>query len=254
MLLSAVIITFNEEKNIERCIRSLAGVADEVIVLDSFSADRTVDLAIAAGAKVTQQPFAGYIRQKNDAMALAAHDLILSLDADEAPDATLAAAIQQVKLNGEADAWHISRCTMYCGKFIRHGSWYPDRKIRLFNRKMVRWEGEGLHEKVAFAPGSVKVAALPGDLLHYSFYTIEEHVKKCDLYSTLGAAALYERGKKSSWVKLIVNPSWTFIQGYILRGGFLDGFSGFSIAVNSAQATFLKYAKLYQLWLTGHRP
>ena len=252
-LISVVIITYNEERNIDRCLQSVQNIADEIIVLDSFSTDNTIRLAGNKGAKVFQQAFSGYMKQKNDAISLASHNIILSLDADEALDETLSISIRAAKTSGTADAWTMNRCTNYCGTFIRHGSWYPDRKIRMFNKNKAEWAGADLHEGIKLQEANLTVQHLKGDLLHYSFSTIEEHEMKCDKYSSILANSLFANGKKSNHLKIFVRPVWTFIQGYIIRLGFLDGFHGFVIAVNSAHATFLKYAKLYQLQLEHRR-
>jgi glycosyltransferase involved in cell wall biosynthesis len=246
-LISAVIITYNEEENIGRCLDSIRQVADEIIVLDSFSTDRTAEIARSKGAIVEQKKFSGYIQQKNAAIALASNDYILSLDADEALDKVLVTSILAGKACFSADAYYMSRCTSYCGKYIRHGSWYPDKKIRLFNKQIARWGGNDPHEKIELQGAGIRVQHLKGDILHFSFDTIEAHIKKCDKYSSLSAAALHARGCKSNWIKMSLNPFWAFFYGYFIRRGFLDGFYGFVISINSAHATFLKYAKLYQL-------
>lgn len=243
--LSVVIITYNEERNIGRCIDSVKTVADEVVILDSLSKDRTAEIARQKGAVVYEQPFAGYTEQKNAALDLAAHPLVLSLDADEAIDGQLAESIKAVKEKESADGYTMNRCTNYCGKFIRHGSWYPDRKLRLFDKRKARWTGERIHEKVEME--SDHVTHLKGDILHYSYDTLNEHITQNNKFSTLSAEAYYAKGKKSSWAKMLLNPGWAFFQGYVLRAGFLDGFQGLVIAANVAHLTFMKYYKLYAL-------
>jgi len=251
ILLSAVIITYNEEANIGRCLDSLREVADEIIVMDAWSTDKTVDIAKSHGAIVKQGYFLGYIQQKNSAVSFASNNYILSLDADEALDETLIQSILSVKRNFNADAYSMNRCTNYCGKFIRNGTWYPDKKIRLFNRRMARWGGTNPHEKIELTKAA-RVMHLPGDILHYSFPNIESHLEKNNRYSTMAAQSMYARGKKSSWFKILVNPCWAFFHGYLLRLGFLDGYLGFSVAVNTAHGTYLKYIKLHHL--QHHRP
>ncbi len=246
VLLSAVIITYNEELNIARCLDSVSRVADEIIVMDAYSTDRTVDIARSCGAIVKQGYFLGYIQQKNSAASLASSDFILSLDADETLDEQLVQAILAIKGNFTADAYSMNRCTNYCGKYIRNGTWYPDKKIRLFNRRVAHWGGANPHEKIEME-ASARVTHLRGDILHYSFPTIESHVIKNNRYSTMAAKALHAGGKKSSWFKILVNPLWAFVHCYLIRLGFLDGYLGFSIAINSAHGTFLKYMKLYHL-------
>lgn len=246
--LSVVIITFNEESNIGRCIDSVRAIADEVVVLDSLSTDRTATIARERGASVYQQPFAGYTEQKNKALDLASHALVLSLDADEAIDERLAASIRAVKeMTGgtRAGGYTMNRCTNYCGRFIRHGSWYPDRKLRLFDRNLARWAGVKIHENVEFLEAGSSAAHLKGDILHYSYNALEEHITQNNKFSTLSAEAYQAAGKRSSWGKMLFNPAWAFFQGYILRAGFLDGFCGLVIAANVAHLTFMKYYKLY---------
>ena len=249
---SAVIITFNEEANIARCIASVKKVADEIIVLDSFSTDRTVEIARSLGAIVHQEKFRGYIGQKNLAMQLASHHYILSLDADETLDDKLVVSLQQAKEKLAFRAYRMNRCTNYCGHFIRHGLWYPDPKIRLFDRRVATWSGLNPHDKIQLQPG-FKVYHLPGNILHYSFKTPEDLVWQLNRLSSIAAASLYANGKRSNWLKILFRPAWAFINGYIFRGGFLDGADGFTIAVNTAHQVFLKYTKLYRLQHIKHQ-
>src|SRR5215467_1285809 len=205
--LSVVIITFNEERNIGRCIDSVMNVADEIIILDSFSTDRTVEIASSKGAIVKQQKFAGYIEQKNDALDLASFPFVLSLDADECLDETLIQSIAKAKSNFSYPAYFMNRCTNYCGKFIRHGSWYPDRKLRLVDKRIARWGGVNPHDKIEVR-GPHDSTHLKGDILHYSYNSIEEHVLQNNKFSTISAAALFQQGKRTSIFKIIVNPGW----------------------------------------------
>lgn len=244
--LSVVIITFNEEKHIGRCIESVKPVADEVVVLDSFSSDHTVEIAKSKGATIYQEKFQGYGPQKNRALQLCSHDLVLSLDADEALSDTLLKEILEEKKAEGYDAYKMNRCTNYCGKFIRHGSWYPDKKIRLFNRKLASWSDGMIHEKVVMAPDA-SIRQLRGDILHYSFNSIAEHVAQNNKFSTLSAETLFSNGRRTNLFKIIVNPWWAFFLSYVIRLGFFDGFYGFIIAVNISHLTFLKHTKLMAL-------
>lgn len=244
--LSVVIITFNEELNIARCIASVKGLADEVIVLDSFSTDRTCEIARELGAIVYQEKFRGYIGQKNLAIQYATYDYILSLDADEALDETLAENMLREKQSFEFRAYRMNRCTNFCGRYIRHGLWYPDRKIRLFDRRIGKWGGLNPHDKIELLEG-FQVKQLEGNILHYSFATVDDHVWQNNRLSSIAAASMYASGKRSSLFKLVVHPAWAFINGYFLRLGFLDGHDGFTIAINTAHQVFLKYTKLYRL-------
>jgi glycosyltransferase involved in cell wall biosynthesis len=244
--LSVVIIAFNEEKNIGRCIDSVSAIAEEIIVLDSFSEDHTVDIAKQKGAIVTQIKFKGYIDQKNYALQLASHNLVLSLDADEALSKELTESISAIKRNAESRAYSMSRCTNYCGCFLRHGSWYPDRKTRLFDKRVAVWGGNDPHDTIVLKKG-VEASRLKGDILHFSYGSIEEHISQNNRFSSIAAHALMKREARFLWAKIIINPIWAFIYGYIFRLGFLDGFYGFVVAVNVGHYTFMKYSKLYQL-------
>lgn len=246
MKLSATIITYNEEKHIAACIRSLEGVADEVIVLDSHSTDRTIAIAKEMGARVFTHPFLGYGPQKNKALEYTAHPIVLSLDADERIDDTLRASILNLKEQHTVIACSINRTTNYCGKFIRHGSWYPDRKIRLFDKRTARWSDDPIHESILLNDPDA-VIRLKGEILHYSYNSIESHVLQNNKFSSMSAEALYNKGKRANVLHLTVSPLFAFIKGYIFRLGFLDGLYGFVVAINASHLTFLKYAKLYRM-------
>ncbi|MBI2731653.1 MAG: glycosyltransferase family 2 protein [Sphingobacteriales bacterium] len=245
--LSVVIITYNEEKNIGRCISSVKNIADEIIVLDSFSADNTVSIAKEMGATIYQQPFAGYIEQKNKALGFARHQYVLSLDADEAIDAELEKSILVLKKNISFKGYTVNRCTYYCGKFIRHGSWYPDKKLRLFDNHIARYGGVNPHDFVVFDSPPQPVAHLKGEILHYSYNSLDEHIIQNNRFSTIAAEAYFKKGKRSGWFKIIINPAWAFVNDFFFRRGFLNGFYGFIIAKNIAHMTFMKYYKLYAL-------
>jgi glycosyltransferase involved in cell wall biosynthesis len=245
--LSVVVITFNESAHIARCLESVRSIADEVVVLDSGSTDDTVAIARSFGATVHTRPFEGYIEQKNHALGLATHPFILSLDADEALDASLAQSILNEKANPAFRAYRMNRCTNYCGRFIKHGSWYPDTKIRLFDKRYARWGGVNPHDKIILDQ-EVKTGWLHGDLLHYSYPTLESHIIQNNRFSSIAALSYFERGKKPGYGKMIFSPIWAFLQSYLFRRGFLDGFLGFVIAGNIAHATFMKYYKLKALY------
>jgi glycosyltransferase involved in cell wall biosynthesis len=246
--ISAVIITHNEEKNIQRCLDSIVDVVDEIVVFDSFSTDGTQEICNRYPVKFIESEWLGYSATKNLANKQAAFDYVLSLDADEALSEQLIKSIQKEKLNGLTGAYSFNRLSNYCGKWIHHGDWYPDKKMRLWNKTEGQWVGS-IHEKVNL--DNVKINHLKGDLQHYSYYTISEHVAQVNKYSTLSAQDLFERNKKSGLIKLIFSPIFQFITGYFIKLGFLDGFAGFTIAVNTAYGTFLKYAKLSEKLLSN---
>jgi glycosyltransferase involved in cell wall biosynthesis len=248
--LSIVIICLNEEKNIGRCLDSVKDIADEIVVLDSFSTDNTVSIAKQKGAHVIQETFKGYIQQKNRAIELTSYNYVLSLDADEALDSLMIDSISKAKEKFTNQAYQMNRMSNYCGKFIRHGSWYPDTKIRLFDKRVARWGGTNPHDKILLSEG-IKVKHLDGDILHYSYNSISEHVNQNNKFSTLAAEALFAKGKKTNLLKVFVNPVWAFLLSYIIKAGFLDGLFGLVIAVMIANLTFLKHIKLYLLQQSG---
>lgn len=245
--LSAVIITFNEQRNIRRCIESLLPVADEIVVLDSLSTDHTAAICGEyAKVRFHSQPFLGHIAQKNAAVALAKHELVLSLDADEVLSTELTDSITRVKQHRASDGYSMNRLTSYCGRWIRHCGWYPDRKIRLFNRSKGSWGGTDPHDKYLMTPGA-SVSHLNGDLLHYSYSKPEELRLQSEKFARIGAEALYRNGKGSSWLKMFFSPAFRFIRAYLLKKGFLDGRAGLIIAWYSASECFQKYNHLRKL-------
>src|SRR4051812_19182992 len=220
MKISATIITFNEERNIARVIESLR-CCDEILVLDSGSNDRTVEIATKLGARVVEASWNGYAAQKNIAAELASYDWILSLDADESLSEALEAEIWQIKKSGpKFDGYTVPRLAQYLGRWILHSGWYPDRKIRLFNRKKSKWVGEFVHESVK-VQGSV--GHLQSNLLHFTCSSLSEHLKTMDRYTTLAAQEIAARQNNISLARLLFDPPWTFVQTYVLKLGFLDG-------------------------------
>lgn len=245
--ISVVIITFNEERNLARCLASVKNLADDVVVVDSFSKDRTEAIALEHGARFVPHAFEGHIEQKNWAITQALHPWVLSLDADEALSPELERSILAAKQQGNVDGFTMNRLTNYCGTWIRHGGWYPDRKLRLWDSRKGRWTGVNPHDRYEMDAGS-RIEHLKGDLLHYSYYTTSDHLKQVDYFTTISAKAYKERGKRANYLKLLLSPVVKFIDGYLVRLGFLDGWHGFAIARISAHATFIKYAKLRELW------
>lgn len=244
--LSVAIITFNEEKNIGRCIDSVAMIADEVVVVDSNSTDNTVKIAKEKGANVILQPFLGHIQQKNFAITQCAHHYILSLDADEALDEQLQQSILDVKQNWKHDGYKFNRLTNYCGKWIKTCGWYPDTKLRLFDRNKGSWQGTNPHD--VYKVDSNDVGFLKGDVLHYSFYSIDQHKKQIEYFTDIAAKAYFEKGRKASLFKIMLSPVMKFIRSYFFQLGFTDGYYGFVISWLSAGAKYKKYAKLNALY------
>ncbi|MEJ7589151.1 MAG: glycosyltransferase family 2 protein [Ferruginibacter sp.] len=244
--ISAVIITFNEEKKIATCLASLQGVADEIVILDSFSSDQTACICEQYGVRWYQQAWRGYGHQKNDAAEKASNDYILSLDADESLSPELQRSIIEAKKNSLSGVYRMSRLNNFYGNNLHHGNAYPDRMNRLYNRKQARWSLRPVHEKLHIEEG-ISTSILKGDLLHRSKDTVEEHIASINKYSSLGAAIYFEKGKKAAGLKLIVSPLFTFLQAYIFRLGFLDGYAGFMMAKINAHEVFLKYSKLLLL-------
>jgi glycosyltransferase involved in cell wall biosynthesis len=244
--LSVVIITFNEERNIGRCLESVKDIADEIVVLDSFSTDKTREICESYGVKFIEHAFEGHIKQKNFAISQATYTHQLSLDADEALSEELKAEIRKVKDNWDADGFRMNRLSNYCGKWIRHSGWYPDTKLRLYNSGKGRWTGMDPHDKYELEQGS-SIGKLKGDILHYTYYTIEEHILQANKFSSIAARELIEKGKPIYFFKIFLNPIAKFIRNYILHLGFLDGYYGFIICQITANETFLKYIKAWQM-------
>jgi glycosyltransferase involved in cell wall biosynthesis len=243
--LSVVIITFNEEKNIERCIDSVQGLADEILVVDSFSTDATKQICLNKKVRFIEHRFEGHIEQKNWAAEQARFSFVLSLDADEALSKELYEEIKNVKVNPLFDGYSMNRLTNYCGKWIRHCGWYPDKKMRLWKKGKGQWNGTNPHDKFELFEGS-KGGYLGGDILHHSYYNLNDHIKQIHYFTDIASKVAYNQGKRSSYVKVVFHPFVKFNRDYFFKLGILDGFEGFLISLISAFATFLKYAKLLE--------
>jgi len=242
--LSVVVITYNEERNIARCLDSVKGVADEIIIVDSFSTDNTATIAKKYNARIVQNAFAGYAQQKNFAAALTAHDWILSLDADEELTPALKQSIIGIKNAPTHVVYQMPRLTNYCGQWIKHCGWYPDRQTRLYNKTKGKWEEKKVHEYWRAHDSTATKGTLKGDLLHYSFTSLTEHLKKIEKYSELAATAAVADGKDASFMKIWISPKWHFFTEYFIKLGFLDGFNGYIICKLSAYAAFIKYSRI----------
>lgn len=248
MKISGVIITYNEARNIGRCIASLKDICDEILVLDSFSTDQTEAICLQHGARFEQHPFEGHIQQKNEALQRAQHPWILSLDADEALSPELKQSIIQIKASlPDRGAYTFNRLTNYCGTWIKHSGWYPDTKLRLASKSAVNWGGINPHDQL-LPSEDIKVQHLKGDLLHYSYYTKEDHFKQIAYFSQIAAKELFMRKVRCGVVKLYLKVAAQFLKSYFIKTGFLDGKAGWLIAIRSAYATQQKYAQLRQLW------
>lgn len=249
--ISATIITFNEEKKIEACLQSLVGVADEILVVDSFSTDKTEEICRRYDVRFVTHPFEGYIAQKNFAMSTARYEIILSLDADERLSDQLRESILKVKNDwGNGDGYAFNRYNNYCGKWMNYGGWYPDRKIRLWDRKQGQWGGVDPHDSVKMTTDRVK--KLEGDILHYSYFNIHEHLTQILRFSEIAARAKYERGERTNVAaSVFFSPLFRFVKSYIFQFGFLDGYYGFVYCAVASTSTFFKYLRLQEYYKKG---
>jgi glycosyltransferase involved in cell wall biosynthesis len=244
--LSAVVITKNEAHNVERCLASLAPIADEIVVVDDFSSDDTAARCERLGARVVRQAWLGFGPQKNFANALARNEWILSIDADEALDPFLQRALAEAKAAGLRGVYEVARLNWYYGRFIRHGLVYPDRKIRLFPRGKASWDERLVHEGLRLAE-PLPLTRLDGHLLHYTYASLEEHVAKASRYTTLAAEDAFRRGARPSLARMVLSPAAVLLKSFLLKRGFLDGAHGLVLAIMHASAAFLKHAKLWDL-------
>ena len=242
---SAVIITFNEEKNIERCLISLKNIADEIVVVDSFSTDGTERICRNYEARFIQHAFEGHIEQKNFALTQAKFQHVFSIDADESLSEQLQQSVMQVKSNWQYDGYVMNRLTNFCGEWIRYSGWYPDRKLRLFDRTKGKWGGINPHDK--FEIKGSRIGFLKGDLLHYTAETEEDYLKKMDRYTDIASAELWKRNKSVSLPVIYIKAAVTFLRNYVLRSGILHGYMGLRLSTIGASYTYQKYAKLRKL-------
>jgi len=245
MKISATVITLEEQRHIRQCLQSLEEIADEIIVVDSGSRDKTLEIACELGARTFVHEWTNYADQKNFASSLAKHDWILSLDADECLSPSLRAEILRAKRNAtDAVAFAFPRKAFYMGRWIEHSGWYPDHKVRLFLKDKARWEGRFVHESLRI---DGPVVQLRGDLLHYSCETISEHLRTLDHYTSLAAEELRHRHRRSGWLQMLGSAVAAFLKTYLLKQGFRDGKQGFLIACFASYYNLVKYAKLWEL-------
>ena len=245
--LSVAIITLNEERDIGRCLESVQGLADEIVVVDSFSTDKTEAICLQYGARFIQHQFEGYIEQKNFALSQTSFQYVLSLDADEALSEELKVSVLQAKSNFTAVGYSMNRLTNYIGTWIHHCGWYPDTKLRLFNRDKGKWGGTNPHDEFRF-DGPATTVELKGDILHYSYHSLEDHYRQIEHFTDIASRAYFDKGKKAPLLKLIFSPVVRFIRDYFFLLGFLDGKAGLRICYLSAGATFKKYRKLRKIY------
>jgi len=251
MDISAVIITLNEEHRLEPALRSLKGLVKEAVVVDARSTDATVKIAKRYGCRVIVRDWTNYADQKNFANSQARSPWILSLDADErvSPDLRLE-LLALGRTEPDCAGFSIPRRVYYLGRWIRHSGWYPDRRVRLFRREAARWEGEYVHENLNVEG---PILRLKGDIDHFTYRNIADHVARINKFSELGAQKLYARRKKSRWYHLAFLPPARFLKSYFLKAGLLDGFPGLVISTLNGYAVFLRYAKLREIWKKGER-
>ena len=244
--ISATIITYNEEIKIESCIKSLLGVADEIIVVDSNSTDRTREICCKYPVKFIVHAFEGYVGQKNFAACQATYDHILSLDADERLSEELRASILSVKKDwGDVDGYTVSRYNNYCGKWMHFSGWYPEKKVRLWDRRKGKWGGTDPHDSVHLP--KARVSKIKGNLLHYAYLNVDEHLRQVFRFAEISARAKFNKGEKASFlINILLSPLFRFVKSYIFQLGFLDGYYGFIFCSLSSSMTFFKYVRLYE--------
>jgi glycosyltransferase involved in cell wall biosynthesis len=244
--LSVVIITKNEAHIIGNTLQSLQGITSDILIVDSGSTDATVEIAKKFGAAVIETDWQGYGQNKNKGIDAAKNNWILNLDADEAIDEELKAAILQLTLTDENTVYEFKFKNYFCNRWIRYGEWAGDKHIRLFNRNKVKWNTHAVHEGLTL-DSSIKTKQLKGNVLHYTVQHFDEYINKTVMYARLNAIKYQQQGKKAGFFKLRMAPPLTFLQHYIMRLGFLDGWEGYLIAKTTAWYTFLKYSFLKEL-------
>jgi glycosyltransferase involved in cell wall biosynthesis len=251
MKISACLITLNEERNLPRCLQSVAPLVDEIVVLDSGSTDRTLEIAREFADRVQHRDWLGYVGQKNAALALASHPWVLSIDADEEISPELAASIARIKadpaaeLPAAANGYQFSRLVFYRGRWIYHGDWYPDRLVRLFRRAEARFAGGHVHEKLEL-PGEHPI--LPGHLHHFTYANPADRAHRCAKYAALWAQSAREQGRRAYPWSAPTHALARFIKGYLFKGGWRDGVVGWDIAAGNAREVWLKYDLLRRSW------
>jgi glycosyltransferase involved in cell wall biosynthesis len=248
--ISAVIITYNEELFIGKCLDSLKGIADEIVVVDSYSTDATEEICRNHDVRFVKHAFEGFRDQKNFALKLASHKHILSLDADEALSDRLRQSIIEIKDKWDFDGYQFNRRSNYCGNWINHSEWYPDRQLRMFYTDHGKWGELNLHEKFIMSNGAT-IGRLKGDLLHWPFASLQDHIDKMNKYSVIGAEEFHRVGRKANVLTPYIHYCWGFFRSYIINRGILDGRYGYLICSMYARSSFNKYKRLRQLNKNG---
>lgn len=249
--LSGVVICFNEEDTIERCLKSLS-FCDEIVVVDSGSTDRTLDLCACYTDRIIEQEFLGYVKQKNFALEQATHDWVVCLDADEelSPEATQSLQAAVAQNDGDVAGYRLERITHFLGVWHNHGEWSDDWQLRVFPRSRGRWTGRDPHDRVEVA-GSVRL--LSGQLRHYNYRDLSDHLDTIDRFSARLAREMHDEGVRFRLRDLLLRPVGRFFKGYLLRRGFQMGLPGFLVSVSTAYYVFMKYAKLWELERASRR-
>jgi glycosyltransferase involved in cell wall biosynthesis len=252
--LSATVITFNEEHNIARCLDALKKVADEIIVVDSFSTDKTQAICQEYGVKFIENKFEGHIEQKNFALEQTEYNTILSVDADEVLSPKLQESILKMKNNVEFDGYSFNRLNNYCGKWIYHCGWYPDKKLRIIKKGKAKWTGENPHDYLQLNNVAQRAGFLIGDLHHFSYRSIAEHVAQANKFTSISSKAAYEKGVRVGKYKGFYRGILQFFRDYLLKGGILDGHYGLVICILNGYSYFLKFEKIYEYQINEKRP
>lgn len=251
MDISVVLITYNEADRLEAALKSVEGIADEIVIVDRHSTDETARISQKYTDCFFLREWTNYADQKNYANSRASFPWILSLDADERLSPALRQEILDMKRDDPAaSAFSMPRQAYYLGRWIRHSGWFPDRKIRLFQKEMAHWEGEFVHESLEVEG---EVQRLKGVLQHFTYRDLSDQIRCIDTYAGLGAQRLYSEQKKCRWYHLAVLPFFGFLRTYVWKAGFLDGLAGFIISVMQGYGIFLRYAKLCEIWKKGER-
>jgi glycosyltransferase involved in cell wall biosynthesis len=246
--ISATVIAHNEEHNIREALQSISWV-DEIVVVDCGSSDATLEICRSFTDRIYHREWTGYVDQKNYAVDRAGNDWILSLDADERCSPELCGIIKGLAREGfGACGYRIPRVAFFMGRWIRHGDWYPDYQLRLFDRRRGRWEGGRVHESVKMKEPP---AFLKGEIQHFTYRSLSDYLRRLETYSSLAALDYRQKGKSATPLSLLGNPMGAFFKAYMLKRGFLDGTPGFAVAVMGAVSVFFKYAKLYELQSKG---